>query len=117
MIDAIAAAIRSVSGVSLLDVDAGPSTNRTVYTFVGSPESVIEGALAGARVAHTLIDMTKHKGEHKRLGAMDVCPFIPVANVTMDDCVQCAEVCAQRLATELAVPVFLYGYAAKQEYR
>lgn len=101
----------------MLDVDAGPSTNRTVYTFVGSPDAVIEGALAGAKVAYNLIDMTKHKGEHKRLGALDVCPFIPVNGVTMDDCVQCANKFAYRLAEELNVPAYLYGYASKQDYR
>lgn len=75
MIDAIAEAIRTTPGVSLLDVDAGVSTNRTVYTFVGSPAAVVEGALAGARVAFKLIDMRKHKGEHRRLGALDVISF------------------------------------------
>lgn len=98
-------------------MDAGASTNRTVYTFVGSPEAVVEGALAGARVACRLIDMSKHKGEHKRLGALDVCPFIPVSGVTMEDCVRCANAFASRLADELHVPVFLYGYAAKHQYR
>ena len=118
VIEAIASAIRATAGVSLLDVDAGASTNRTVYTFVGSPEAVVEGALAGARVAARLIDMAKHKGEHKRLGALDVCPFIPVSGgVTMEDCVRCAHLFAGRLAEELHVPVFLYGYASKQEYR
>lgn len=117
MIDAIAEAIRTTPGVSLLDIDAGASTNRTVYTFVGSPAAVVEGALAGARVAFKLIDMRKHKGEHRRLGALDVCPFIPVSSVTMEDCVNCANDFAARLAEELAVPVFLYGYACKQKTR
>jgi len=87
-IDAIAQAIRGVSGCTLLDVDTGASTNRTVYTFVGDPSSVIEGALAAARVAGARIDMRKHKGEHPRFGAMDVCPFIPVSGVTMEECVE-----------------------------
>ncbi len=91
VIDAIAAAIRETSGCTLLDVDPGKSTNRTVYTFVGSPEAVVEGALAAARVAKERIDMTKHSGEHPRMGAMDVCPFVPVANVTMEECVACAK--------------------------
>ena len=78
---------------------------------------MIEGALSGARAAYQLIDMTKHKGEHKRLGAMDVCPFIPVAGVTMDDCVRCAHEFGRRVALELNIPIFMYGYASKQDYR
>lgn len=104
-------------GVSLLDVDPGPSTNRTVYTFVGDPEAVIEGALAGAKVAYSLIDMRNHSGEHKRLGALDVCPFIPVQGAEMEDCVYCARSFGERLARELKVPVYLYGFASVQEHR
>ena len=104
-------------GVTLLDVDAGESTNRTVYTFVGSPEAVVEGALAGARVAYKLIDMRKHSGEHKRLGALDVCPFIPVQGVEMEECIYCARNFSERLANELHVPVYLYGYASVQPHR
>jgi len=117
VIDAIAQAIASVEGCSLLDVDPGVSTNRTVYTFVGSPESVVEGALNGARMAMQLIDMTRHHGEHKRMGALDVCPFIPVQGVTMEDCVQCAKMFGERAAMELGIPVYLYGYASDKEYR
>ncbi|KAG8193608.1 hypothetical protein JTE90_000241 [Oedothorax gibbosus] len=117
VIDAISEAIRSTDGVSLLDVDPGPSTNRTVYTFVGSPDAVIEGALNAARKAYKLIDMTKHKGEHPRLGALDVCPFIPVQGVEMEECIFCARKFAAKLAAELKVPVYLYGYASEQEYR
>ncbi|XP_051854270.1 formimidoyltransferase-cyclodeaminase [Antechinus flavipes] len=117
VIDAIAGAISQTSGCVLLDVDAGPSTNRTVYTFVGPPEDVVEGALKAARVAFQLIDMSRHKGEHPRMGALDVCPFIPVKNVTMDECVLCAHAFGQRLAQELGVPVYLYGEAAQQEQR
>ncbi|TRZ01577.1 hypothetical protein DNTS_002581 [Danionella cerebrum] len=98
VIDAIADAIRGTEGCSLLDVDPGSSTNRTVYTFVGSPASVIEGALSAALVAFKLIDMGKHSGEHPRTGAMDVCPFIPVQNVTMEE-------------------FYLYGEAARKESR
>ncbi|XP_035768534.1 formimidoyltransferase-cyclodeaminase [Neolamprologus brichardi] len=104
VIDAISAAISSTPGCSLLDVDPGASTNRTVYTFVGSPEAVVEGALNAARQAFSLIDMRKHSGEHPRTGAMDVCPFIPVQNVSMDDCVQCANMLGQKLAEMLHVP-------------
>ncbi|XP_023223921.1 formimidoyltransferase-cyclodeaminase-like isoform X2 [Centruroides sculpturatus] len=117
VIDKISAAISSVDGISLLDVDPGPSTNRTVYTFVGSPDAVIEGALNAARTAFKLIDMAKHKGEHPRLGALDVCPFIPVQGVEMEECIYCARKFAEKLAAELKVPVYLYGYAAQHEYR
>ncbi len=117
IIDAIADAIRKTEGCTLLDVDPGQSTNRTVYTFVGDPDSVVEGALAAARVAKAKIDMKKHKGEHPRFGAMDVCPFIPVNGVTMQDCVEIATHFAARAADELKVPFFLYEEAAKQDYR
>ncbi|XP_034034817.1 formimidoyltransferase-cyclodeaminase [Thalassophryne amazonica] len=117
VIDAIAAAISGTAGCSLLDVDPGTSTNRTVYTFVGSPEAVVEGALNAAHRAFSLIDMTKHSGEHPRTGALDVCPFIPVQNTTMEDCITCANAFGQRLADMLHVPVYLYGEAARNEAR
>ncbi|HUG55196.1 MAG TPA: glutamate formimidoyltransferase [Vicinamibacteria bacterium] len=116
-IDAIADAIRRTPGCTLLDVDAGRSTNRTVYTFVGDPESVVEGALGAARVARERVDMRTHRGEHARLGALDVCPFVPVSGVGMDDCVRCAREFGRRLADELGVPVYLYEAAAEQDYR
>src|SRR5262245_21152536 len=81
VVEAIAEAVRSTPGCTLLDVDPGQSTNRTVYTFVGSPEAVVEGALAVARTARPLVDMRRHRGEHPRLGALDVCPFVPVSGV------------------------------------
>ena len=117
VIDAIADAIRSTAGCTLLDVDPGASTNRTVYTFVGSPEAVVAGALAAARVARARIDMRTQKGEHPRVGAMDVCPFVPVSGVTMDDCVALANELGRLLAAELAVPVYLYGHAARADHR
>jgi glutamate formiminotransferase / formiminotetrahydrofolate cyclodeaminase len=116
-IDAIADAIRSTAGCTLLDVDPGRSTHRTVYTFVGAPEAVVEGALAGARVAREKIDMTTHKGDHHRMGALDVCPFIPVANVTMEECVDLSKQFGQRAADELGIPVYLYEASATQDYR
>ena len=116
-IEAIARAIRETDGCTLLDVDPGASTNRTVYTFVGDPETVIEGALAAARVAKVRIDMRRHKGEHPRFGAMDVCPFIPVAGVTMEECAQIAKHFGQRAAEELQVPFYLYEEAASADYR
>ncbi len=116
-IEAIAQAIRTTPGCTLLDVDPGKSTNRTVYTFVGDPEAVVEGALNSARVARQKIDMRAHKGEHPRMGAMDVCPFIPVANVTMDECVELAKTFGRLAAEALGVPFFLYEEAAIDDYR
>ncbi len=117
VIDAIADAVRNSAGCTLLDVDPGASTNRTVYTFVGEPQAVVEGALAAARVAHGRIDMRRHKGEHPRMGALDVCPFVPVSGVSIDDCVACGQEFGRRLAAELGVPVFLYEAAAQQAHR
>lgn len=117
VIDAIANAIRGVKGVSLLDVDPGKSTNRTVYTFVGDSDTIVEGALAAARTAKELIDMAVQKGEHPRMGALDVCPFVPVANVTMDECVAISKKFAARAAAELDIPMYLYEYSQEKEYR
>ena len=116
-IEAIADAIRQTPGCTLLDVDPGKSTNRTVYTFVGDPDAVVEGALAAARVARETIDMQTHTGEHHRMGALDVCPFIPVANVTMEECVAVSKNFGQRAAEELGIPVYLYEESAAQDYR
>ncbi|XP_008576211.1 PREDICTED: formimidoyltransferase-cyclodeaminase [Galeopterus variegatus] len=117
VIDAISRAIKQTPGCLLLDVDAGSSTNRTVYTFMGRPQCVVEGALSAARAASRLIDMSRHRGEHPRMGALDVCPFIPVSGVSMDECVLCAQAFGQRLAEELHVPVYLYGEAARTASR
>jgi glutamate formiminotransferase/formiminotetrahydrofolate cyclodeaminase len=106
-INAIADAIKNTEGVTLLDVDPGKSTNRTVYTFVGDAKAVVEGALNAARVAYKLIDMRTQTGEHPRMGAMDVCPFVPVANVTMEECVECAKEFGRRAAEELNIPIYL----------
>lgn len=116
-IEAIADAIAKTPGCNLLDVDPGKSTNRTVYTFVADPDCVVEGAMAAARVAREKIDMRRHHGDHHRLGAMDVCPFIPVAGVTMDQCVQISKQFGERLADEFGVPVYLYEEAATLGYR
>ena len=116
-ISAISKAIEGTKGCTLLDVDAGQSTNRTVYTFVGNPESVVEGAMAAARVAAERIDMRLHKGEHPRFGALDVCPFIPVAGVTMEECVEISKKFAARAAEELGVPFYFYEEAATHAYR
>ncbi len=116
-IEAIALAISKTAGCTLLDVDPGKSTNRTVYTFVGSPDAVVAGALAAAKVAREKIDMRRHHGEHHRMGAMDVCPFIPVSNVTMAECVEVSKKFGSLMAQELGVPVYLYEESATLEYR
>jgi glutamate formiminotransferase/formiminotetrahydrofolate cyclodeaminase len=116
-IKVIADAIEQTRGCRLLDVDPGKSTNRTVYTFVGTPEAVLEGALNSAQVAREKIDMRTHKGEHHRMGAMDVCPFIPVANVTMEECIAISKEFGRRAAKELGIPIYLYEESASLEYR
>ncbi len=117
VISAITEAIKQTPGCSVLDVDPGKSTNRTVFTFVGDAQTVVDGAINAAKVAYRLIDMSKHKGAHPRMGAMDVCPFIPVANATMDDCVACAKEFGRRAAEELGIPVYLYEHAQEKDYR
>lgn len=117
IIDAIARSISGVSGVSLLDIDPGADTNRTVYTFVGEPELVAEAAFRAAKTAYELIDMTRHSGAHPRMGALDVCPFVPVAGATMADCIEVSKKFGSRLAKELGVPVFLYEKAASSPSR
>lgn len=108
--------IESVEGVKLLDVDAGKATNRTVVTFVGTPDAVVDAAFRGIKKASELIDMSKHKGEHPRMGATDVCPFIPIANITMEETVKFAKKLAERVGNELQIPVYLYEFAqAKAE--
>ncbi|THB78395.1 MAG: glutamate formimidoyltransferase [Desulfobacteraceae bacterium] len=116
-IDAIAKAIEDTPGCVLLDVDPGQSTNRTVVTFVGSPDAVVEGAINSARVARERIDMSTHQGEHHRMGAMDVCPFIPVANVTMEECVAISKTFGERAAKELDIPIYLYEESSEKDYR
>ncbi|PYJ42826.1 MAG: glutamate formimidoyltransferase [Verrucomicrobia bacterium] len=113
----IADAVKSVEGVSLLDIDPGASTNRTVVTFVGSPDAAVEAALRAIKKAAELIDMRKHKGAHPRMGATDVCPFIPVSNVSWDEAVECARKLGKRVGEELKIPVYLYEKAAKDKSR
>jgi len=117
IIDAISRSVSAVAGVSLLDVDPGADTNRTVYTFVGEPGAVAEAAFQAAKTAFALIDMTKHSGAHPRMGALDVCPFVPVSGATMEDCVAVSKAFGKRLATELGVPVYLYEKAASSPQR
>jgi glutamate formiminotransferase/formiminotetrahydrofolate cyclodeaminase len=117
IIDACAEAVRKVKGVSLLDVDPGKSTNRTVFTFVGDTDSVIEGAFEFTKKANELIDMTQHHGEHPRMGAVDVCPFVPVANVTIEECVEVSKRFGDRVGRELNLPVYLYEEASDNPAR
>ncbi len=117
VIEAIAESIREVPGVQLLDVDPGESTNRTVMTFVGEPNDVVEAAFQAAATAYERIDMRTHTGEHPRLGAVDVVPFIPVSGVSMDDCVACARRFGERVGEELGVAIYLYEAAQEREYR
>ncbi len=117
VIEAIADAVNAVEGVRLLDVDPGKSTNRTVFTFVGEPEAVSEAAFQAIAKASALIDMKEQKGEHPRIGATDVCPFIPVSEMTMEDCAQLARDLGRRVGTELGIPVYLYAEAASSPER
>jgi glutamate formiminotransferase / formiminotetrahydrofolate cyclodeaminase len=117
VIKEIASQVETVEGVKLLDIDPGKATNRTVITFVGEPDAVVEAAFRLIKKAQQLIDMSKHKGEHPRFGATDVCPFIPVANATMDDCVACAKALGERVGKELSIPVYLYESAATAKHR
>ncbi|MGH7936375.1 MAG: glutamate formimidoyltransferase, partial [Chthoniobacterales bacterium] len=113
----ITSAIESVDGVSLLDVDPGASTNRTVVTFVGSPDNVVEGAFRGIQKAAELIDMRKQTGAHPRMGATDVCPFVPVSDVSWEEAIACAKSLGKRVAEELKIPVYLYERAASNPER
>ena len=118
ILDAIADSIRAVDGTTLLDVDPGADTNRTVFTFVGDPESIVVAAFQAIKKAAELIDMSKHKGAHPRMGATDVCPFVPVSDMTMDECVELAKKLGKRVGEELQIPVYLYEYAAtKPEWK
>ena len=108
----ITAAIEASGGVKLLDVDPGEATNRTVVTFVGEPEAVVEAAFAGVKRAAELIDMRRHKGAHPRMGATDVLPLIPIAGVTLAECAELARALARRIADELRIPTYCYEAAA-----
>jgi glutamate formiminotransferase/formiminotetrahydrofolate cyclodeaminase len=113
----ITAAIESVDGASLLNVDPGASTNRTVVTIAGNPDAVVEAAFRGIQKAAELIDMRKHSGAHPRMGATDVCPFIPVANVSWEEAIDCARKLGKRVGEELKIPVYLYEKAASDPSR
>jgi glutamate formiminotransferase/formiminotetrahydrofolate cyclodeaminase len=116
-LDQISAEIKKIVDVELLDVDPGRDTNRTVVTFAGSPDGVEEAAFQAIKKAAELIDMSGHSGAHPRMGATDVCPFVPVAGVTMAECVEIAKKLGRRVGEELAIPVYLYEEAAASEER
>ena len=117
VIDRIVAAIKSVPGAVLLDRESDADHNRSVITFVAPPDRVVDAALAGAKKATELIDLNTHGGEHPRMGATDVIPFIPIAGVTMEDCVTLARECGERMWREIGVPVYLYEKAATRAER
>jgi len=117
VVDRIVYSIQSVPGIKILDVEMDPDHNRSVVTFTGNRENVQEGAFRGARAASELIDLNKHRGQHPRMGALDVLPFIPISGVTVEDCVQIANKVGARIAKELKIPVYLYESAARRPER
>ena len=117
IINAIAVNLQSVEDVKILDIDSGKDTNRTVITIIGSPMAVAESAFRGIKIASELIDMRNHNGTHPRIGATDVCPFIPVSNVSEQECVQISQAVGERVGKELGIPVYLYEKSAKYNDR
>lgn len=116
-IEKIVEEVRKVDGVKLLDYSCDPTHNRSVVTFVGDPEKVIEAAFNACKVASDLIDMTKHEGEHPRMGAMDVCPLIPINDITMDEAVEFSKKLAKKIGEELNISVYLYEKSATSPNR
>lgn len=117
IIEAIVDEVRTTVGVTLLDYSSDTSHNRTVVTFIGSPEGVVEASVKLACRAATLIDLCSHTGEHPRMGAVDVIPFVPVKDISMDECIELSRLCAQRVWSEAHMPVFLYEESATAEHR
>ena len=113
IIDKITAEMESISTITLLDVDMGHDTNRTVVTIVGDPDSVIKSAFLGIKKSLELINMNIHSGAHARMGSTDVCPFVPISNISMDECIKYSKILAEMVATELNIPVFLYEKSAQ----
>ena len=111
----ISEVVEKINGVKLLNVDPGKATNRTVITFVGEPEQVVEAAFLLIKKAQELIDLSQHSGEHPRMGATDVCPLVPISNITMQECVKWAHVLGQRVGEELNIPIYFYENAAKED--
>tara|TARA_B100002052_G_scaffold179913_1_gene163801 strand:+ start:59178 stop:60869 length:1692 start_codon:yes stop_codon:yes gene_type:complete len=116
-INNIAKIVEKIEGVKLLNIDPGAATNRTVITFVGEPQAVIDAAFLLIQKAQELIDMSSHSGEHPRMGATDVCPLVPISNITMDECISWAHKLGEKVGKELAIPVYHYEEAAKEEKR
>ena len=106
-----------INGVKLLNVDPGKATNRTVITFVGEPQNVIDAAFLLIQKAQEMIDMSNHTGEHPRMGATDVCPLVPIANISIEECVEWAHKLGERVGSELGIPVYHYEASAKEEKR
>jgi len=116
-IEAIADSIRSVEGVKLLHIDKSPAANRTVMTFAGAPKPLVEAAFQAIKKASEVIDMTQQQGVHPRIGATDVCPLVPLKNITMDEVVHCSKLLGERVGKELNIPVYLYEHSAMENYR
>ena len=116
-INTIANIVETVDGVKLLNVDPGKATNRTVITFVGEPQQVIDAAFLLIQKAQELIDMSKHSGEHPRMGATDVCPLVPITNISIEETAEWAHKLGARVGGNLAIPVYHYEAAAKEENR
>ena len=116
-INAIASVVETVEGVKLLDIDPGNATNRTVITFVGEPDNVIEAAFLLIKKASELIDMSKHSGEHPRFGATDVCPLVPISGITIDETAVYAHKLGERVGKELGIPGYFYENSAKEDKR
>ncbi|HFX18036.1 MAG TPA: glutamate formimidoyltransferase, partial [Flavobacteriales bacterium] len=116
-INEIAKQVETIDGVKLLDVDPGKATNRTVITFVGEPDQVVEAAFRLIKKAKELIDMRQHTGEHPRFGATDVCPLVPIANISMEETAEYARQLGERVGKELHIPVYFYENAAIEDKR
>jgi len=117
IIDQITSEIKKVDGVTLLDVDPGYDMNRTVVTFIGHPEGVKTAAFNAIKKASDLIDMTKHHGAHPRMGATDVCPFVPVSGLSTEECIQLSAEVAEMVGKDLQIPVYLYEKSARRPER
>ncbi len=116
IVEACVNEVRNIQGVKLIDYSSDPDHNRSVITFVGTAEPVKEAAFALTKKAMELIDLNHHSGTHKRMGAVDVIPFIPLGNSTMEDCIKASEEVAERIGTELSIPVYLYANSAKRKH-
>jgi len=116
-IDNIVKQMSDVPGITILDVDPGQDTNRTVVTIVGAPEAIAEAAFQGIKRASEVLDMGQHSGTHPRMGATDVCPFIPVSNITIEECVDLSKQVGKRIGDELGIPIFLYEKSAQKPDR